>query len=222
MKENPDLRMVFIALDRELSTRHSIAEYRFSTGMPLITQGVGVKRVYLISRGVMKLSFVNRSGREFILGLRSAPFLLGASNAILDSPSLVTAIALTPCSARQLAAMHFRRLLRSSPELAYDVTHFLALESSRLTLEMMEANSRGTRSRLIKLLRQLDVSIRATSVPNVGLLKNHEIAKMLAITPEHLSRLLHALQCEGLLLRDKRRIIIRDQTKEQSSAGIGK
>ncbi len=71
------------------------------------------------------------------------------------------------------------------------------------------------RDRLISLFKEL-IAERNTSgagaektaelfVP----LKNNELAEVIAVTPEHLSRLLKELEHEGIIRRDKRMLTVR-------------
>lgn len=212
----------FVALNRELSPHHVLTDRSYAPSIRLVAQGFHIERVFLITGGVVKLSFINNDGREFIVSLRSAPFILGAAGAMLAARSLVTATTVTHCTGRQLSAADFRTFAKGNSDLAYHVGRALARECRNHTIEVMETRSRHTRHRLIKLLRDLDMDAFDTNSPAdyAGLLKKNEIAKLLAITPEHLSRLLRAMQREGLVRRDKRRIIIQNTTSAQELLSI--
>ncbi|MBV9761223.1 MAG: Crp/Fnr family transcriptional regulator [Acidobacteriaceae bacterium] len=206
-----------LALEQELSVYHSSPERSYGPAVRLVRQGFPIERVWVVTRGTIKLSFLDPYGRESILSLRPAPCIIGAAGAILNAPSLVTATTLTEVVVRQVSANDLRHSLKNNPELAYHISCAIAAEYTQQTGAMMEAGSLNTRKRLLELLQQR-MSAGANGSAESGncshpaaLLKKHEIAKLLAVTPEHLSRLLRAMQREGLLRRDKGRIVLQEK-----------
>jgi CRP-like cAMP-binding protein len=203
----------FFAIDRELSSRWSTSELILLPGVELITQGRSVDQVWLIISGMVKLSFVEQYGGEVISNLRSAGCIVGAEAALLEESSLVTATTVTSCQVRHFPADGVRHLLQSSATLAFHMSRTIARETLDQTTAMMDATSGKARQRLVHLLRQLSVRRTNTdsgSLPSIVPLKRHELAKLLAVTPEHLSRLIRILQHEGILHREKRGVVLQN------------
>jgi CRP-like cAMP-binding protein len=89
----------------------------------------------------------------------------------------------------------------------------IARESLNQTMAIIDASCGDARRRLIKLLSQQTLSNDDTKSDielSAGmLLKKNEIAKLLAVTPEHLSRLIRELKRDGVLDCYDRKIVLR-------------
>jgi CRP-like cAMP-binding protein len=200
------------ALGRELLARFPVAEAEYPSGFRLLSEDSPCEHVYLLTSGTIKLSFVDRAGREFILGLRSAPRAVGMETALLNMPSLCSATTVTPCRARRFPAKSVRNSLKDGSEISFHMSRCLSRESIDQTRVLMELHSGNARHRLVNLLQRLNAGPGAAELSLAGTdLKRHELAKLLAVTPEHLSRLLRGLRRDGLLRSGTRRIILRNE-----------
>jgi CRP/FNR family cyclic AMP-dependent transcriptional regulator len=199
-------------LERELLARYPVDEAECQPGFRLLSEGCRCEHMYLLTRGAIKLSFIDRAGREFILSLRSATRAVGIEAAVLDVPSLCSATAVTPCLVRKFPAKAVRQFLRDRPEVSFHASHSLSWESIEQTTALMELVSRSARQRLLTLLRRLHGASAGSTAVELGeaQLKRHELAKLLGVTPEHLSRLLRALRRDGLLQGGTGRIVLSD------------
>jgi CRP-like cAMP-binding protein len=207
------------AISYELCRRFSVSGRLYPAATSLLAQGLPSSYVYFIIHGAVKMSFLERSGREIISNVRSATCVVGADIAILGTSSPFEVTTLTECEVRQFSAERIRQLLRSDVSLAFHMSRSMARECLSQARATISLTPGGARQRLIDLLDQQRIGFKETGSGAVLcadlLLKKREIAKLLAITPEHLSRLIRALKHQGVLVRDKREIIFR-RTKAKS------
>jgi len=156
----------------------------------LIAQDERVKKVQLVRTGLVKLININSDGREALIGLRSDGWYAGSASVILNSPSVYSVCASSDCTVVEIAASDFLRCIHSSPEI---LNHFIlglcreVVSFSGLQVELMSSRAED---RLNLFLRE-----RAASVLTGGILdplpslKQMELAQLISISPEHLSRL---------------------------------
>jgi CRP-like cAMP-binding protein len=205
-----------LRLIRELSCRwpESLSQRGCARGACLSSQGAAVANVTFVLAGSVKLLHVTKSGREVVLGIRFAPCIVGADSALLERTSDVTVIALTGLQVRQFKAGPLRRMVVASANLSFTMAQWLAFECASHMLTAAETLSGSTRQRLVDLLDRLRFgSSQAPSGPIFSeLLRKHELAQVLGVTPEHLSRLMRVMESEGLLLRSGRGVMLASST----------
>lgn len=195
---------------------------RYPPAIELFKQSSQAQDLYLIEHGLVKVTRFNQEGRELILGLRSPGWVLGVASVILRKPHPASAFTLTTCHLRRIPAQSFTDLLRRDPYLSW---YFHQLQSREIYSQIAHMEGLGflsARQRLEQLLWQLvstqmpgnaqGEDLRGETRLNVPL-KLSEIAELIAITPEHLSRVLKQTEAEGLLRREKGWIIIYDPKK---------
>lgn len=186
----------------------------YPAGVGLFKQDSLPQDVYLIESGLVKLSHVEENGKELVVGLRTPNWIVGASAVILNKKYGFTAETLTGCQLRRIPAQSFLQLLRTDSEFAW---HFQQVQSYELYDQLSQLVGIGclsARHRLEQLLSQLLSTLGAKAgEKKIRLqlpLKHWELAELIAVTPEHLSRLLKELQLEGVVQRDKGWINISD------------
>jgi CRP-like cAMP-binding protein len=156
----------------------------------LFSQDYPTEIVYLVETGLVKLVRLSNSGQESILGLRSDGCLVNAASTILNAPANCSAITVTACTVRYAHRARFMKALESSPSLMMDLSAMICQEICS-ELEVHAELSAGSAQRRLDRLRR-ELSGRNYSNDPLGqlALKRFEIAQLLSITPEHLSRLL--------------------------------
>jgi len=200
------------SLQTQIKLSDLAATQAYSPGVQLFQQGCPAEDVYFIGSGLVKLTILDQGGTEVIVCLRSAGWILGATAVILKESHQTSAATLTRCQLQRVLAADLRKLLKSNPELSWCV-HEIHSRELRTHLERLTAlATQSARSRLTHLLSQViqgsdsDVSTQeyALKIP----LRQWEIAQLLAITPEHISRLLKSLERDGLVRRQKSILVI--------------
>ncbi len=158
--------------------------------------------VYLIERGIVKLVRIMETGQSMIVGLRRRHWMIGAPCVILDTAYSYTAISLVPTSVRCIQARDFLDLTKTNEAFSRYV-HLLLSEEIIKQLKYVEArNCLGTKDRIKHLLLDLieDQGLAGGGSSGFSLpLTNKELSQLLAITPEHLCRVLKDMKQEGLI-----------------------
>jgi hypothetical protein len=86
-----------------------------SAGVVLATQDEKPSHVRLIRSGIVMLSYLDRSGQEFIVGLRTEGWWISPLQVLLDVPNLFTVTTLTSCSYSSIAADDFLQQQLKNP-----------------------------------------------------------------------------------------------------------
>lgn len=196
----------------------------YPAGIGLFKQDTLAHEVYLIEAGLVKLTHIEGNGKELVVGLRTPNWIIGASAVILNKKHGFSAETLTGCQVRRITAPFFLNLLHHDSEFAW---HFQQVQSYELYDQLSQLVGFGCRSarhRLEQLLSQL-ISTLGLKAGEIKIqlqlpLKHWELAELIAVTPEHLSRLLKEMQLEGIVQRDKGWIHISDVRRLRSQLNL--
>jgi CRP/FNR family transcriptional regulator len=181
-------------------------------GESLFWQGDPALRVYFLESGRVKITR-NENGRELIVGLRLPGSFLGAPAALLGGVHPFSAQTLSTCLLRQLGAEALQRIAGADHAFCL---HLLRSQLREMSEDLDNASGVGcltVRQRLQGFLWRFACSgVNGRSGPlRLELpLRNWELAQLLAITPEHLSRVLKELEADGLVERRRGWLILPD------------
>jgi CRP-like cAMP-binding protein len=180
----------------------------------LFEQGSFAQEAYFINDGLVKLHRVISGGKEFIVDLRFAGWLLGVPSIIVKEPNPVAAITLTKCRLRRLPANTFLDLIKSNSDFAWYIHQVQSREVFNEIARIVQLGCFSAQQRLEQLLWQL---ISATEPESMYkqvqlqlLLKHWEISQLIAVTPQHLSRVFKDMQKQGMIRQEKGWIIVPD------------
>lgn len=161
-----------------------------AAGTELIEQGSAVQSVYLVCRGLVKLVYLSEGGEESGLGLRSVGWWGGASAAMLNAASTCSVISVVDCEVIRVPAQEFRNGLRSNAVMLQHFVKALCNENASQMEAQAQVMSGTAEERLSFFMRERE---RQTphwqTLDPLPMLKQMELAQLLSITPEHLSRL---------------------------------
>lgn len=178
----------------------------------LYEQGSLAQEVYFISDGLVKLHKVLSDGKEFIADLRLIGGLLGAASVILQKPNPVAAVTLTKCRLYRIPAMTFLDLITHNADFVWYLNCVQSYESFRGIERIVQLGCLSAQQRLEQLLWQLISAMQPgamqNEVPLQLLLKHREISQLVAVTPQHLSRVFKDMQKQGLIRLEKGWIIV--------------
>jgi CRP-like cAMP-binding protein len=183
----------------------------------LFQQGDLAECLYFIFSGIIKLSHVDSNGKEVIVGLRPAGWLLEAASIILAQPYSTTATTLTQCQLARISLAEFRSALSVHSLLSKYLHELHAKEVHEHVERLIDLTSHSTQLRLARLLadivRGLQVTLSGTN-QNVAIpLRQWELAELLAVTPEHTNRVLQRMKHEGLVGCKGNTLFVRDANK---------
>jgi CRP-like cAMP-binding protein len=161
-----------------------------AAGTVLAKQDQNPAEVRLIRSGIVKLTFLDTNGEEFILGLRSEGWWMNSAQVLLNVPNLFNVTAITSCTISSIPADDFSQQLTKNPRM---LRHYLSSScreiviQTKLHIMLLSSTAEG---RLRHMLEEHDLSVWKTLDP-MAIMRQADVAKLLAITPEHLSRVLH-------------------------------
>ena len=175
----------------------------YPVGAVLMRQGCDPGDVFYVEEGLAKLVRTGADGREQILGLRGAGWFLGAALVLAFRAHPASAVALTPCRLRRLTRQAFLDLMAKHEGLSWHVHLMHSREVLSQFQQMADLGTATSRQRLERFLRRFtDAAAPNRNGGGVRLalpLKRWELASLIAVTPEHLSRLLRQLRDDGVI-----------------------
>ncbi len=167
--------------------------------------------VYLIEKGLVKLVRFASNGSQVIIGLRRKPWLLGAPAVLLNKPYSFTAVTLLPSAIRAIPAKVFLKLASTNKQFSSHLHRLLSKEIFNHMRNVESVSCMTAEERVMRFLGDLVAGqtssgeIRAEfSLP----LTNRELAELIAVTPEHICRVLKTMERKGLIRRERSMLII--------------
>jgi CRP-like cAMP-binding protein len=190
-----------VDLQRDLGKWGIVRNY--GSRSELFQQGIPADEVYIIHEGIVKLVWGDSTGKQTILGLRWPGCLSGVPAVVTGEPCAMSAATLVNCVLERISAEKFLQRLQNDSDFAWKIHQIQSREVQEQLNWLGEMACSSARSRLGNVFRRL---VEIGKVHNDGKksrvqlpLKHKEVAELIAVTPEHLSRLLHALSKDGLL-----------------------
>jgi CRP-like cAMP-binding protein len=175
------------------------ARSEVSSGTVLIEQGATPKNVLLVFDGLVRLDYLNPDGSESMLGLRTSGWYAGAAPVMTRVPSVYSVTTVGSCSIAAIPAEDFWAKLMQNTRF---LSHFISTLCRELTSQggmQAQLMSSNAEDRLACFLREREVKhLQWTTFDPLPLLKQMELAQLLAIKPETLSRIIHKLCREKL------------------------
>ena len=206
-------RSLFSRPDADLhgwSPRHT-----YPSDVQLYQQNDPVTQIYFIESGIVKLSYVGPGGKEVIIGLRRSNWLLGVTHVCVGEDAYSsTARTLTPCSLRCISTRAFADQLTRDMTLAVELNRMLSREirgNTRkiITLESMQASERLTHF-LCELISEEDPDQLRKEGRLELPLKGDDLAEIVAVTRQHLYRLLKDPKLRPHISQGKKTLTIVD------------
>jgi CRP/FNR family transcriptional regulator len=171
----------------------------YEDGDALVAQGARVERVFLVESGLLKLVCSDSRGKHAAVGLRGVGAFLAPCGLLEDSQSLTNIVSIGKTRVRSTLRRHLIESARKDNAIAESVLQLLAQESEELLRQLAASACCSAREMLIRILEMLasTESARSIELP----FPDWQLAELLNITPEYLSRLFRRLSNEGCLVR---------------------
>jgi CRP-like cAMP-binding protein len=191
---------------------HQAAVQVYPKGVELFQQGSLLNEVIQIRDGMLKLVHVGSGGSERIVTLVFPGTWIGTAAVV---GHVATPVAIVTCARTLVARVPagiFRALLRADASLAESIHELHARALCQQLDWMSQVESMTSRQRFCRVIRQFAAALglqpsKAEIRIRLPLL-HWELAQLLAITPEHLSRLLRSMERDGVIRRRKGWILI--------------
>jgi CRP-like cAMP-binding protein len=158
--------------------------------------------VYLIEYGLVKLVRIVTNGQPIIIGLRRRHWMIGAPSVLLGRLYSFTAITLVPSSLRCIPAKDFLDLAKTNEQFSWYLHRLLAQQIVKQMKNVEAMNCLSAKNRMKLFFQDMidDQNLAGAEPTSFSLpLTNKELAQLLAITPEHLSRMLKEMKQQGLI-----------------------
>jgi CRP-like cAMP-binding protein len=177
--------------ERNADTKtHPSTFLTIKSGEKLLDQWKKCDHVYLVREGLVKLLYTSDNGSEVSLGLRSTGWYAGAASVLLGITNPYSVLAVSDCKVTQIPAEQLFAWTTRNVKKLHQFMKNICLDSILLAKLHTEINSNSPAERLEHLMQE-----RITTDPNwktvdpLPLLKQRELAQLLSVSPEHLSRL---------------------------------
>src|SRR5262249_18635609 len=194
---------------------------RHMSSEELFRQGGLPHGVYFIGSGYVKLSAVDQDGRELIVGLRGAGVVLGIPAVILQETYHVSATSITDCESHYMSTESFIPLLKADQRFSWFILREQSNQVYRQLTHILQLGFYSARKRLCELLWDLLSSTEAPQHQEGAYLqlplKQWEVAQLIAVTPEHLNRIVKEMQQRGILQWTKGTVTVFDLKRLRDS-----
>ena len=179
-------------------------------------QGESPHTVCLICNGLVKLTRTESDGKPVIVGLRKTGWLLAAAP-LLGVNYASTAETVTRCKLCFVPLEKFLHAMETNSQLSRWVTMIFSKEVYSSVISISERCCLSGRQRLEKFLREI-VQNQNTGITDKAIklpipLKHWEVAQLLALTPQHLSRLIRQMEKEGIIRRKNGWLVLSEPKK---------
>lgn len=180
----------------------------YAEGTVLFKQGAAARDVYLLEQGLVKIIFLDPGGEEVITNLCSAPgSLIGDACAVLGKHYVSAAVVTRNTRMRRVAAASFNELIKHDA----DTSWALHVKHCGLLAELLDRSAQlgylSVRQRVEQLIWNLALACELVPTSKgyrMQLpLKYRELAQLITVSPEHLCRVLGAIEKDGLIRREK-------------------
>lgn len=190
------------------------AAHAFPKGVELFSQGHALEEIAYVVSGWVKLVEVDADGHELIVQLLSTGAWLGSDSVVANVPTPVSAVTCSPTRVATMSRAAFRRLLTEDRSFCRLVLEAHAHALCRQMHQMLRLGMLPSRQRLQHVIREfIEVEGRRQTARGARVtipLLRRELAQLIAVTPEHLSRLLKEMEIDGLIQRDSGWISVPD------------
>jgi CRP/FNR family transcriptional regulator len=185
----------------------------------LFRQGSVPQSATLVENGWVKLVRLEQDGQEQIIALYPPGSLLGAEILISDQCHTASAITMTNCRLYMIPASAFLNWIRTDLQFSWQIHRAFSQRINARDLSAAQSRCVPSRLRLEQLLWQLLYAQNHNGVTAKSEwwlkesklflpLQRQELAQMISVTPEHLSRLLKIMEKDQVIRRDNGWLII--------------
>jgi len=188
-------------------------ERLYSRGTIIFSEGQKTDGIYIITEGLIKVYKMSVDGREKTLAILNPGDILGEMALFDHNLRSATAEALEATKVNVIPRQDFERLLEEMPVLATKLIRVLAERLRQADEEIKNLLFLNARSRVILNLVQLAETHMQGKKPGTPMpfrLTHAEMANLVGVSRETVTRVISELQDEGLIRIEKRKLWIND------------
>ena len=164
-------------------------------------------RIYLLKRGVVKISALQEDGREVLLALLRKGEVFGEEAVLDDSPRDHVAEAYEDALVCIITRQDFMDMLRSHPELVFKVTKLIGLRLKTFRTRVEHLLFKGASQRLASTLLELAHEHGISDAQGVLVplrLNQQDLANLIGVTRESVNLALSDFRRRGLVILENR------------------
>lgn len=183
-EDNFDFLKSFYPISRKSYDQlYALAEFKqFDTNYKLVNFGDVPQKIYLLNKGVSRVTFISEDGKELTKTLFIPIDFFASFTALLEEqPSNFVYETLTSCDIFEIEHKAFAQLCNTNVEILKFYTRFLEFLFKVGEMSHIEVASLDAKQRYLKLRQR---------IPEIdNLIPQYQIASYLNITPVQLSRI---------------------------------
>lgn len=191
-----------------------VHERTFDRGQIILMEGEPCQAVYVVARGLVRTQRLSPEGREQVLAYLGpgAPFNL--IPAVDDGPHLATVSAVTDATLYVIPCQRFRHLMREHQGIAQAIMERMATDVRRLSDMVEDLALHTVRTRLARFL----LGQAESPQPPARRWTQTDIATHIGTAREMVGRTLRAFSDDGLIRRERGRIVVVDREELERQA----
>jgi CRP-like cAMP-binding protein len=197
--------------------------HTFPPNIEIFRQEQAIVRVFLLEQGNVKLTRAEYGGNEMIVEISEPVHILGITSVLSRLPAAATATTLTTCIAFSLDAQLFLNLVEGEPDLTTCLLRIVSRCSYEQVIRYAKLGTTSSRHRLANyLLKHISNEIMSKNgrIRIHNPLKKVDMAGLLAVRPEQLSRLLAELKEKGIIEQERGWIVVTNLEKLIQEASV--
>jgi len=184
-----------------------VHEHTFEPDEVVAVAGEPCQNICMVVRGVIRTRRLSLDGREYILEYVRAGEPLGLAAALDGGTNVATAEALTLTTAYLIPSDHFRRVVREHPSVAAAALVYLSARVRDLSDTVEDLALHTVRARLARFLL-----LRRENGPRPSRQwTQEEIAVHIGTVRDVVGRTLRSFAQQGLVRRERGRLVIADR-----------
>lgn len=186
----------------------------------LFFEGGEAHHLFALNSGLVKMVKSLENGKERITRILFPGDLFGLE-ALSELTYPLTAVVLRDSEICSVPRSQFLSYLRSNPDISLDMIRFLISEISQVRTQMTNMSFKDARTRVATFLLSLVPPDEKTSANSYSLtlpLTSQEIAEVLELSPETVSRTWQTLRQDGLITKRGRSLLIQNLSALEEAA----
>ncbi|MBT4762013.1 MAG: Crp/Fnr family transcriptional regulator [Bdellovibrionaceae bacterium] len=188
----------------------------FKKGQTLFVEGGPSFGMYCIGEGNIKVSKLSPDGKESIVRIASQGSLLGHRSVFANEPYMASAISIADSKVCFLDKEHVLDMVEKQPGVALRILKVIAKDLGVSENKLADFSQKNVRERVAGLLIYLSQNFGNQTDDGLRLeikLTRDEMASIVGTATETLIRFLSEFKEEGLIVQDKKIIIIKNMAQ---------
>lgn len=187
-------------------------------GKTIFLEGDPAIGLFVVEKGVVKISRVSLDGREYIMHVVGPGETFNDVGAMDGGPNPATATAQTDATVWRISRVELHRIARRHPELLWAFVEDMANRARYLVGLVEDLAMRNVRGRLARLLLEEAEGTEFRTVPRM--LTQEDMAARLGTVREMVGRTLRSMAASGLIEFDRHKIVILDPERLAEEAEV--